>query len=91
MAGLNVAAASFVGFDLDDVGPDIVVGPQGFDGDPITFRCLGMMGSGVVLFENRMMNDGCRHVSERVRAADGGIKPGVKRSGTPGRISIKRD
>jgi hypothetical protein len=65
VTGLNVAAAGFVGFNLNDVGPEILVGPQRFDGDSIALGSLRMIWTGVVFFEDRVMNDSCRHQCQK--------------------------
>src|SRR5436190_13239741 len=43
VTGLNVAAPGFIGFDLDNVGPEVLVGPQGLDGDSITLSGFRMI------------------------------------------------
>src|SRR5437867_12748109 len=61
VAGLNVAATRFFGFDFHDVGPKSLVAAKRAHDCRVTFRLLGMMSTSVVLFKDRMMNDGCRH------------------------------
>ena len=63
VAGLNVTTTGLVGFNFDNVGPKIGVTAQRIDCHSIAIRRLGMIRSGIVLFENWMMND-CRWHSE---------------------------
>src|SRR6266851_3467043 len=58
---LNVATARFFGFDLNDIRPQVGVGAQRLHYDVITLRCFGVPRTGVVLFENRMMNNSGWH------------------------------
>src|SRR5438067_11494104 len=61
VTGLNIAASGFVGFDLDDVGPQIFVGPQRIDRHAIAFGPLRMLRPGIMFFENRVKNYGGGH------------------------------
>ena len=63
VAGLNVAATSFVGFDFDYVFPQTFVASQSLHDRRVTLRFLWMTRARVMLFENRVMNDRRRHLN----------------------------
>src|SRR5205085_3328530 len=58
VTGLNIAASGFVGFDLDDPGPQIFIAAPYVDRHAIAFGPLRMMLPGLMFFENRMVNHG---------------------------------
>src|SRR5437879_12740136 len=61
VAGLNVTASRFIGFDLDDVGPQFRIAAQRIHHNAITFGLFWMPWAGVVRLENGMMNYGGGH------------------------------
>src|SRR5688572_30905287 len=61
MRGLNVAACGFGRLHLAQFGPEFLVTSQRFHNNAVTRRRFRVTGSRVVFFEDRMMNDGCRH------------------------------
>src|SRR3989442_15572913 len=88
VAGLDVTAPRFAGFDLDDVGPQSGILAQRIDHDAIALGSLGMIGAGVVLFENRMMDYGCRHLLCSLKKLPGKRERGHVSQPRP-RISLK--
>ena len=61
MTGLNLGASRLVRFNLNCARPDFGITPQRFHYGGIAFGFFGMPGTGIVLFENRMMNYGRGH------------------------------